>query len=155
MRRHVLIAAAVAAALAVMVVTAAQAAGPVPFTIAENINGTTGETTFTATGPLCPSGTFEDSVNVFAGSHTGASGMLNLLITSVYTCADNSGTFTLLKHVFITFNETGFTNTGPVQVLGGTGAYAGFVGHGVDNGSTVFGGNGVGNITGFVTPAGA
>src|SRR5919198_6332121 len=153
MHRRALTVAAVAAALAVMVVTSAQAAGPVPFTITENINGTTGERTFTATGPLCPSGMFEDSVNVFAGSHTGASGMLNLLITSVYTCDDNSGTFTLLKHVFITFNEDGFTNTGPVQILGGTGAYADLVGHGVDNGSTS-GDIGVGNIAGWVIPVG-
>ncbi len=155
MKRIILTSALLGVLAAAMVVTAAQAADPVPFTITENINGTTGEATFTATGPLCPSGTFEDSVNVFAGSQTGASGMLNLLITSLYTCDDNSGTFTLLKHVFITFGATGFTNTGPVQILGGTGAYAGIVGHGVDNGSAVFGGNGVGNITGFVTPAGS
>jgi hypothetical protein len=151
---RVLILAAVAAALAVIVgVTSAQAVEQVPFTITEHINFTTGEATFTATGPLCPSGTFEDSVAAVGVSHTGASGMLNLLITTVYTCDDNSGTFTMLKHVFITFNEDGFTNTGPVQILGGTGAYADLVGHGVDNGSTS-GDIGVGNIAGWVIPVG-
>jgi hypothetical protein len=58
--------------------------------------------------------------------------MLNLLITTVYTCDDNSGTFDMLKHVFITFNPDGsFTNTGPVQILGGTGAYVGLIRRGM------------------------
>jgi hypothetical protein len=128
----------------------AQAASPVPFTISEQVDFASGVNTFTATSPLCPSGTFEDSVQVGAGSHTGASGMVNLLITTVYTCDDGSGTFDALKHVFITFNPDGsFTNTGPIQILGGTGAYAGLIGHGVDNGSTS-GTTGVGEITGFL-----
>ena len=42
---------------------------------------------------------------------------------TVYTCEDGSGTFNALKHVFITFTENGFTShTGPIQLLGGTGA---------------------------------
>jgi hypothetical protein len=54
-----------------------------------------------------------------------------------------------LKHVFITFTDDGSTNTGPIQLLGGTGAYTELVGHGVDNGTTV-GGTGVGQISGFI-----
>jgi hypothetical protein len=131
----------------------AQAAEPVPFTITEQLNFATGVFTFTATGPLCPSGTFADDVRVFApnpeSSGIESSGGFNLLIRTVYTCDDGSGTFNALKHVFITFSDDGFTNTGPIQLLGGTGAYAELVGHGVDNGTTS-GDTGVGQISGFV-----
>jgi hypothetical protein len=133
--------------------TSAQAAGPVRFTITEQINSATNVTTFTATGQLCPSGTFADDVKVFApnpeSSGIDSSGTLNLLIRTVYTCADGSGTFNALKHVFITFTENGFTNTGPIQLLGGTGAYTGLGGHGVNNGTRT-GDTGVGQISGFV-----
>jgi hypothetical protein len=60
-----------------------------------------------------------------------------VLIRTVYTCDDGSGTFTMLKHVFIQFNpDFSSTNTGPVQILGGTGAYADLLGHGVDDGQS-------------------
>jgi hypothetical protein len=153
MKRFSLAAAAGAVALLAPLgaATSAQAAGPVPFTITEQI-AATGETTFTATGPLCPSGTFADDVKLFAPSpgSTGSdsSGGFNLLIRTVYTCEDGSGTFNALKHVFITFTENGFTNTGPIQLLGGTGAYTGLSGHGVDNGTRT-GDTGVGQISGF------
>jgi hypothetical protein len=92
-------------------------------------------------------------VKVFApnpeSSGIDSSGTLNLLIRTVYTCADGSGTFNALKHVFITFTENGFTNTGPIQLLGGTGAYTGLGGHGVNNGTRT-GDTGVGQISGFV-----
>jgi hypothetical protein len=131
--------------------TSAQAAGPMPFTITEQINSDV--TTFTATDLLCPSGTFADDVKVFApnpeSSGIDSSGTLNLLIRTVYTCDDGSGTFNAVKHVFITFTENGFTNTGPIQLLGGTGAYTGLSGHGVDNGTRT-GDTGVGTISGFV-----
>ena len=127
----------------------AQAAEQVPFTITEQVN----DATFTATGPLCPSGTFADDVKVIApnpGSPGfGSSGGYNLLIRTVYTCNDGSGTFNAMKHVFITFTDDGFTNTGPFQLLGGTGAFTDLTGHGVDNGITS-GGNGVGQIAGFI-----
>jgi hypothetical protein len=127
----------------------AQAAEQVPFTITEHIDFAAQTFTFTSTGPLCPSGTVEDTVATVAGGHSGQP-KIELLITTVYTCDDNSGTFDMLKHVFITFNPDGsFTNTGPVQILGGTGAYAGLIGHGVDNGATS-GDTGFGQITGFV-----
>lgn len=128
----------------------AQAAAPVPFTITEQVNFATGFNTFTATGPLCPSGTFIDDVRVFAG-HPESTDMLNLLIRTVYTCDDGSGSFFALKHVFITFvDEDSITNTGPIQLLGGTGAYTQLVGHGVDNGAST-GDTGVGQISGFIT----
>ena len=126
----------------------AQAATQVPFTITEQVNFATGVNTFTATGPLCPSGTFVDTVVTLAGGQSGQP-KANLLITTVYTCDDGSGTFDMLKHVFIAFNEEGSTSTGPVQILGGTGAYAGLIGHGVDNGTST-GPIAIGQITGFV-----
>ena len=128
----------------------AQAAAPVPFTITEQLNLATGVNTFTATGPLCPSGTFADDVRVFAG-HLESTDMLNLLIRTVYTCEDGSGSFFALKHVFFTVvGENSITNTGPIQLLGGTGAYTQLVGHGVDNGAST-GDTGVGQISGFIT----
>jgi hypothetical protein len=79
-------------ALAPLAIAApAQAAVKVPFTITEQIDRTTGTTTFTATGPLCQSGTFADDVKVFAPSPGspgfGTSGGFNLLIHRLH-CAD-------------------------------------------------------------------
>src|SRR5919201_7041343 len=88
----------------------AQAAKPVQFTITEQINLATGVTTFTATGPLCPSGTFVDDVKVVApnpeSAGIDASGGVNLVIRTVYTCTDGSGHLQrALKHVHITFTD--------------------------------------------------
>jgi hypothetical protein len=149
MRRIGLAAAAVVLFAPVGGAGPAQAAEQVPFAITEQINFATGDSTFTATGPLCPSGTFIDTVATVAGAHSGQP-KIEVRITTVYTCDDGSGTFDMLKHVFLTFNPDGSsTNTGPVQILGGTGAYAGLIGHGVDNG-TASGDTGVGQITGWV-----
>jgi hypothetical protein len=147
--RPILVAAAVLLFALAGGAATAQAADQLPFTITEQINFATGDSTFTTTGPLCPSGTFVDTVANVADGQSGKP-KLNLLITTVYTCDDGSGTFDALKNVFITFNPDGsFTNTGPVQILGGTGAYANLIGHGVDNGSTS-GDTGIGQITGWV-----
>jgi hypothetical protein len=150
----VLAAAAFVLFAAVSGIARAQVAEQVQFTITEQINFATGESTFTTTGPLCPSGTFEDSVATFAAGHSGLP-KINLRITTVYTCDDGSGTFDMLKHVFISFNpeDGSSTNTGPVQILGGTAAYSGLIGHGVDNG-TASGNTGVGQITGWVLQGG-
>jgi len=149
-RRPIFLAAAAVALFALVgAVAPAKAATQVPFTITEQINFATGVSTFTTTGPLCPSGTFKDTVATVADGQSGQP-KLNLIITTVYTCDDGSGTFDMLKHVFLTFNPDGSsTNTGPVQILGGTGAYVGLIGHGVDNG-TASGDTGVGQITGWV-----
>ena len=152
MYRVLRISAAVMGLLALFVVAEpAHAADTVPFTINEQTDFAAGVFTFTATEPLCPSGTFEDDVTVFAFAHSdqARSGGINLLIHTRYTCADGSGTFDMVKHQFITFTEDGIMGSGPVQILGGTGVYEGIVGHGVDVGSAV-GPIGVGTITGFV-----
>lgn len=131
----------------------ASAAAPVPFTIADEVNFNSGVFTFTATGPLCASGTFVDDVKVqaFAHSEQARSGGGNVLIRSVYTCDDGSGTFEILKHLTLTFTESGFTDSGPEQILGGTGAYAGITGHGFTSGGTdEESGIGSGTTTGVV-----
>ena len=43
-----------------------------------------------------------------------------------------------------------YTNTGPIQLLGGTGAYTGLGGHGVDNGVGNVEDTGLDQIAGFV-----
>jgi hypothetical protein len=127
----------------------AAAAPPEPFTITETIDFDTGEATFTATGALCPSGTFEDQVETFAG-HPETTGKFNLLISTVYTCADGSGSFYAQKHVFITLiDDDTSTNSGPITFHGGTGDYTNLSGHGVDIG-TAQAGQGVGEISGVL-----
>ena len=130
---------------------ASASAAPVPFSIADEVNFDSGEFTFTSTSPLCASGTFVDDVNVaaFARSEHAHSGGGILLIRSVYTCDDGSGTFKMLKHLTLTFTETGFTTAGPLEILGGTGAYAGITGHGFGSGESV-GAIGGGTDTGVV-----
>ena len=143
-----------AGALLAVTAPAAHAAPPEPFTIIETIDFNSEELpTFTATGPLCASGTFEDEVvGDRAAGNPDATGKFNLLIRTVYTCSDGSGTFFAQKHVFITLNENGSsTNTGPITFNGGTGDYTGLSGHGVDNGTASAEGIGVGTITGVLS----
>jgi hypothetical protein len=129
----------------------AAAAAPVPFTMADEVDFGAGVFTFTATGELCASGTFVDDVNVaaFAQSEQARSGGGNVLIRSTYTCDDGSGTFEMLKHLHLAFTASGFTTAGPVQILGGTGDYAGMTGHGFTTGEVV-GATGGGTTTGVV-----
>lgn len=131
----------------------ASAAAPQPFTMTDHVDNTTGTFTFATTGPLCPSGTFVDDVKVaaIAQSAHAQSGIAVVLIKSTYTCADGSGTFQELKHLTLTFNDTGFTDSGPVEIQGGTGAYAGATGHGFTSGATnAVAGVGGGTTTGVV-----
>ena len=139
-----------AGALVGLGIPTAAAAPPEPFTITETVDFSEGGVdTFTATGALCPSGTFEDEVVKEAG-HPETTGKFNLLIRTVYTCDDGSGSFHAQKHVFITLNEDGsLTNTGPITFHGGTGDYATLSGHGVDEG-TAADDLGVGNISGVL-----
>jgi hypothetical protein len=130
--------------------TSLNAAALVPFTITDHVDFVSGVSTFTATGPLCPSGTFVDDTRVIAG-HPASSGQIKLLNRTVYTCADGSGTFNTLRQVLITVNPDGsFTSTGPIQLLGGTGAFTNLTGHGVDNAAGNFATGVSGQISGFV-----
>jgi hypothetical protein len=143
-----------AGALVAVTAPAAHAAPPEPFSITETIDfNSEAPPTFTATGPLCPSGTFEDVVvGDRLRGHPDTTGKFNLLIRTVYTCDDGSGTFNAQKHVFITLNEDGSsTNTGPITLHGGTGDYTGLSGHGVDEGTASADGIGLGEISGVVS----
>ena len=126
----------------------AQAAPPEPFTISENVNFNTGEVSFTATGALCPSGTFVNTREIFGGAESNNS-RFNVLIRVVYIC-DNGDTFFAQKHVHTVINEDGSDmNTGPITLNGGTGPFTRLSGHGVDIGSSA-GGIGVREITGVL-----
>ena len=113
----------------------AAAEPPEPFTITEHLDlNTEEEFTFTATGALCPSGTFVDEIETFGG-HPDTTGRFNLLIRTVYTCADGSGSFFAQKLVPIEIvDEDTQINSGPITFHGGTGAYTTLRGHGVDIG---------------------
>lgn len=153
--RATVLAAVCATIPATAVTTLADAAPLAPFTITEAVVYGAPVDTFTATGPLCGRGIFSDSIKVDAYDHSPKkfNGRENLLIETVYTCADGSGTFSVQKHVHITFDLAAqtLTNVGPVRFTGGTGAYAGIIGHGVDLGAGSFAvGRGTGHISGVI-----
>ncbi|WP_270889599.1 hypothetical protein [Pedococcus sp. 5OH_020] len=116
----------------------ANAAAPAPFTMTDHVDNNTGVDTFTTSGLLCPSGTFVDDVTAAGFPHSDHSHSEKgfVLIRSTFTCDDGSGSFTMLKHLTLTFTDTGFTDAGPVEILGGTGTYAGITGHGFTSGGT-------------------
>ena len=137
----------------------AQAAAQVPFTINEQITlGPDGQPVlqkFTATAPLCPKGIFVDTVQATQpepAQGPGHSGQFTLIVRSVYTCADGSGTFNALKELIGTVGGPDtVTAKGPIQLLGGTGAFTDLRGHGVDTGSIDFAtGTATGTDTGIV-----
>ena len=148
MSRKATIAAAicVAGSITATIAPSAEAAAPQEFSITEHLNFDTGVFEFEATGPLCESGTIADEPRVFAG---GRNGRINIVIDTVYTCADGSGTFFAQKHVHILFDEDSTSSTGPIQLQGATGAYSGLRGHGFNTGATV-GGEGTGRISGYI-----
>jgi hypothetical protein len=134
--------------------TSAQAAARVPFTIIQTVTGPSpsggGEGTFTATVPLCPSGTWVDTVHNAAPNSPNSdahSDRFNLLVGTVFTCDDGSGSFFVQSHVFFTFTGDVVTNTGPSLLLGGTGAYVNLEGNGINNGSSA---TNQGTISGFI-----
>jgi hypothetical protein len=115
-----------------------------PFTITDTIDFRTGATAFTTTGPLCASGTYADDILAFGAPaapsvpHSLTNDGANVLIRTVFTCADGSGTFTGLKHFQLVFSsDTTFTTKGQLQLQGGTGAYIGLSGHGTVLGRVV------------------
>jgi hypothetical protein len=132
----------------------AAAAAPSPFTLTDYVNNATGVYTFTTTGPLCESGTFMDDVKLGlfpVSDHANPTAGGIILIRTTLTCDDGSGSFFMLKHLSLTFNNTGFTDAGPEEILGGTGAYAGITGHGFTTGAMDLGtGIGAGTTTGIV-----
>jgi hypothetical protein len=131
MRRPLL----VLVALAALMLAAAPAAHAQETTITTNITfPEEGEPfgTFTATEPLCPSGTFVDEFVGGGGAFASDRFFYSAFtIRKVLTCADASGTFTILFHPQI--NPTtpeSCGQAGPFAVVGGTGDYATLSGHG-------------------------
>jgi hypothetical protein len=146
--------AGLAVVLALALAGSARAATPVPFTITDTVDFNTGARYFTTTGPLCASGTYADdfvvreprSINERTGGQI-------LLINTVLTCDDGSGTFNAVKRLRLRFTPTGFTVFGPFEIHGGTGAYAGINGHGMLDGAAEFTTNTGGSVvTGVVQP---
>jgi hypothetical protein len=82
-----LVALLVAGAASVWLSPVAVAGPPTHVSITETIDFTTDPVTatFTASAPLCPSGTFVDMVKAVGGAN--GRGPLNLVISSVYTLA--------------------------------------------------------------------
>jgi hypothetical protein len=108
---------------------------PVTFTINETQNFyVPGSARFTATGPLCASGTFvDDYTHEVQASH---SGKVHLRGTAVYTCDDGSGTFTAAKNTHLSFNfDYSLTAKSPFRIIGGTGDYEGLRGTGTNVGA--------------------
>ncbi len=122
--------------LAFTLISAATAAPPTAATITTTIIfPEEGEPfgTFTATEPLCPSGTFVDEF-------VGGGGAFNpkapapyhaFTVRKTFTCADGSGTFTILFHPqFNPATPSECEEAGPFAVVGGTGSFANLSGHG-------------------------
>jgi hypothetical protein len=157
MKRFSLITVAGAVALLVSlgVATSAQAAGPVPFTLTEQItlgpDGQPVSQTFTVTeGPLCPSGTYVNTKGITPVSERAAKFIINT--QAVFTCDDGSGTFNVMTEALGTPVTDDFaTTTASTQLLGGTGAYTNLTGHGSGTGSIDFAaGTATGTIMGVV-----
>jgi hypothetical protein len=88
--------------------------------------------TFAATAPLCPSGTFVDQFVGGGGAFRSGHVFYHAsTVRKTFTCADGSGTFTILFHPqFSPATPEGCFEAGPFAVVGGTGAYAKLRGHG-------------------------
>lgn len=88
--------------------------------------------TFTATAPLCPSGTFVDEFVGGGGAFRSGHVFFHAFtVRKTFTCADSSGTFTILFHPqFSPATPAGCEEAGPFAVVGGTGAYTKLRGHG-------------------------
>jgi len=86
--------------------------------------------TFTATEPLCPSGTFVDAQ--LGGGGSPVSPFYHAFsVRKTFTCDDGSGTFTILFHPqFNPSTSTSCEEAGPFSVVGGTGDYVTLSGHG-------------------------
>jgi hypothetical protein len=103
-------------------------------TIVTNITFPEGEFlgTFTASAPLCPSGTFVDQVVGGGGAFDNAHVLVfAVTVRKLFTCADGTGTFTIQFHTQLTpATAAGCHESGPFAVVDGTGAYAKLRGHG-------------------------
>lgn len=89
--------------------------------------------TFTATEPLCPSGTFVDEFVAGGGAFNANAPAPYHAVTvrKTFTCANGSGTFTILFHPQLNpGRSSACEESGPFAVVGGTGVFATLSGHG-------------------------
>ena len=107
------------------------------FVMHEQVDHSTESYTFTSSGPLCPSGRVADHVTV--ESANAADTVVVWHVDTTYTCDDGSGTFTAIKHLVRHQFPDHAWNIGTVRITGGTGAYAGLEGFGVDWGASANG----------------
>jgi hypothetical protein len=116
MRRTVLLLVGV---VAVALPTAAAATPPaaVTITVIADFGGPVPHGTFTATAPLCPSGTFVTEPIAGGGGEV-ASAFTGL---QHFSCDNASGTFTIQFHPQV--HPPDFIDQGPWAARGGTGAY--------------------------------
>ena len=117
------------------------------FVMHEKVDHSTESYTFTASGPLCPSGRFADHVTVESANADNT--VVIWHVDTTYTCDDGSGTFTAVKHLVRHQYPDHAWNVGTVRFTGGTGAYAGLEGFGVDWGASA-NGQGAGFTRGHV-----
>jgi hypothetical protein len=129
----------IAALVAVGLPTAAAAtpSTPVSITVLVDFSGAVPQGTFTATSPLCSTGSF---ITEPIGGGGGAIAFA-FVGRQHFTCDDGSGGFTIQFHPQDQPPE--FATEGPWSGLGGTGAYAGLRGHGEFS------------LVGFVSPTAA
>jgi hypothetical protein len=123
MRRLILLLASVAA-VGLPTAAAAAPATPVTITVLADFSGPVPQGTFTASSPLCSSGTFV-SEPIAGGGGPVASAFTGL---QHFSCDDASGTFTIQFHPQV--HPPDFVDQGPWAALGGTGAYDGLRGSG-------------------------
>lgn len=129
----------------------AQAAVRSPVTLVEHVDWPAREFTFTATGALCDSGTFQDS-SIATGAGRAPIPKVNAILRTTYTCDDGSGTFEAVKHVFITINPgDSETFRSEINITSGTDAYKGLRGHLAGGGSTTSEGFATAISRGFIT----
>jgi hypothetical protein len=92
--------------------------------------------TFTATGPICPSGTIQELGGLFVGWQSDR--LARIGVRHEFTCADGSGSFVLQLTVRLNF-EDGTTDF-RWSVLSGSGDYAKLHGTGTGTGAPIAGG---------------
>jgi hypothetical protein len=92
--------------------------------------------TFTATGPICSSGTILELAGIFAGFQSNRAAQI--LVRHQFTCADGSGSFVLQLTVRLEFQN--FTTDFTWSVQSGTGDYAKLHGTGSGTGAPIPGG---------------
>ena len=116
------------------------------FSITEHVSSV--GTTFTATGPLCASGTVTD--RPFAVNLNRQHTVQLRVVQSTFTCDDGSGAFFAVQKLIRIQPHGKATDNGTAVFRGGTGLYGTVAGKGTDHGTYVSGA-GTATILGHLT----